>query len=134
MLLHEQATKTDQHQMNYTVTTRSRYCYFLKVTCYVTLLHCGKCKIVTVTTTSKVTCYCNGVTCNKLLPITVCCQCLFDLSAAFDTIDHDKSFHSSILVVWYQWSLLTAGFVTIFRLDLVLSNVLVLSLHPSLHL
>ena len=28
------------------MTTRSRYCYFLEVTCYVTLLHFGKCNLL----------------------------------------------------------------------------------------
>ena len=40
---------------------RSRYCYFLKVTCYVILLHFGKCNLLKLQLLKKVTCYCNGV-------------------------------------------------------------------------
>jgi len=32
----------------------------------------------------------------------ISCLCLLDLSAAFDTIDHNLS-HSSVLLVWHSW-------------------------------
>ena len=55
--------------------TRSRYCYLLKVTCYVTLLHLGKCNLLQLKLLKKVTCYCNSVPCNKLLPNTFVSSC-----------------------------------------------------------